>query len=811
MTEKHEMLRCEACGGELQYSEDRKSAVCLNCGNTYHFRDEKSEAVIMALNIANARRIACDFDTAVTDYKALIERNPDDAEAHWGLVLSTYGIEYVEDPRTRKHIPTCRRTIRESILENADYKAALANAAPEQRAIYEEKAVIIDRLQKKIKRQLEDEEEYDVFISFKSTDENGNPTKDRQIARRIYDELNNRGIKTFFSEVTLKSRLGEDFEPIIYKALYSCKFFILVATSVENMNSAWVKNEWSRFRDRVFDEALSNPGCAVFENMGPNDLPPFLKGQGVSLAKYPAGGYEIEIADNLSAKFGLTNKNEEAEEIRRQLEGLQEEQRKRQEEQQERQRALEEKLKVIESTPLGASSSGKTADSMIVRAKQFAENGEFENAINKLDEVLDIAPTSSEAWLNLFYFKQNSTIEKGVRLHKDGASTPADYKTLLLDNRNTIHFFNSKYYQNAVRYADESGRKTLLEYQQKVANAEQEIRWKSIKDLITFGMNAVSQRKWGDAEESFCVVLSFEKENAYAYWGLFLRDLKATSISEAAERISKQELGFVFSNKNLLKATECADEVIHKNIAAYFSALICNLQQQVDLNVSRQKEEKDAVKKIEEQITKNRENVVTIVNQTSKSIYSGFPSIENVGKDGGGRAHLPHRNTVNHVEKELVGSVGIAVGFVAAIVCLIAIIICAFAGVPMITALWNWVSTWGTFGEIGLLQLVGFLLVSAAISIGVGLAVALVVSLVGIFFNAIIVAAKNKKIDEINSKIDSYNRLYDKVYDINFMINKLHSDKKKRLDKIDKITADIASDKEFIEKVSSLVQGEKHE
>lgn len=72
-------------------------------------------------------------------------------------------------------------------------------------------------------------------------------------------------------------------------------------------------------------------------------------------------------------------------------------------------------------------------------------------------------------------------------------------------------------------------------------------------------------------------------------------------------------------------------------------------------------------------------------------------------------------------------------------------------------------------------------------------------------------AAKNKKIDEINSKIDSYNRLYDKVYDINFMINKLHSDKKKRLDKIDKITADIASDKEFIEKVSSLVQGEKHE
>ena len=389
MTEKHEMMRCENCGGELQYSEDRKSAVCLNCGNTYHFKDEKSEAVIMALNIANARRIACDFDGAVTNYKALVERNPDDAEAHWGLVLSTYGIEYVEDPRTRKHIPTCRRTIRESILENVDYQAALKNAAPEQRAVYEEKAAVIDQLQEKIRGQLKDEEEYDVFISFKSTDENGNPTKDRQIARRIYDELNNRGIKTFFSEVTLKSRLGEDFEPIIYKALYSCKFFILVATSVENMNSAWVKNEWSRFRDRVFDEALSNPGCAVFENMSPNDLPPFLKGQGVSLAKYPAGGYEIEIADNLSAKFGLTNKNEEAEEIKRQIE-----------EQKKLQQSLEEKLRNVQNNT--QASGGATVGSLLIRADQELSVSAFEKAGEYYQKAADIDPMNGKSFWGLF-------------------------------------------------------------------------------------------------------------------------------------------------------------------------------------------------------------------------------------------------------------------------------------------------------------------------------------------------------------------------------------------------------------------------
>ena len=320
MNNTYEQMRCETCGGELKYSEDRKSAVCLNCGNEYHFKEEKSENLAMMLNLANKARLANDFDGAIQKYEAVIEENPTDAEAHWGLVLSTYGIEYVEDPRTHERIPTCRRTVKQSIIENKDYLAAIENAAPGQREVYEARAKLIDKLQTKIKAQLESEEDFDVFISFKATDNNGYPTKDSIVARTIYDELEKRGIKTFFSEVTLKHRLGEDYEPIIYKALYSCKFFILVATSEENMNSAWVKNEWSRFRDRVIDEAMAKAGCAVFENLGLNELPPFLRGQGIPLEKYPNGGYEIIIADSLADRFGLTNKNQEAEEIKKQIE-----------------------------------------------------------------------------------------------------------------------------------------------------------------------------------------------------------------------------------------------------------------------------------------------------------------------------------------------------------------------------------------------------------------------------------------------------------------------------------------------------------
>lgn len=400
-------MNCESCGGALVYAEDGKSAKCPFCGNVYHFKAEKSEALVLALNRANEYRLKNDFDGAITEYKLVTERNPEDSEAYWGLAISTYGIEYVEDPRTKKRIPTCRRTVQKSILEDENYLKALENATEEQKEIYERKAGIIDRLQRNIKRRLEEEEDYDVFISFKSTDEDGNPTKERGVARRIYDELEKRGIKTFFSEVTLRDRIGEDYEPIIYKALYSCKFFILVAASEENMNSAWVKNEWSRFRDRVFDENLTGAGCAVFEGISPSVLPAFLRGQGINLAKYPAGGYEIEIADALSAKFGLTHKNDEAEEIRRQIE----EQKKAFEEQQ---RALEERLKNVAATTTPAAGASATVNSLLKRAKQESESGDYDAAQNYYNKVLDADPENAEAWLGLFYASNRVKDAEGI-------------------------------------------------------------------------------------------------------------------------------------------------------------------------------------------------------------------------------------------------------------------------------------------------------------------------------------------------------------------------------------------------------------
>ena len=52
----------------------------------------------------------------------------------------------------------------------------------------------------------------------------------------------------FFSPRSLPST-NSAYEPIIYNALQSAKYLIVLASRAEYLESTWIKNEWSRFLD----------------------------------------------------------------------------------------------------------------------------------------------------------------------------------------------------------------------------------------------------------------------------------------------------------------------------------------------------------------------------------------------------------------------------------------------------------------------------------------------------------------------------------------------------------------------------------
>jgi len=86
------------------------------------------ERLANLFNRANHLRRLCEFDKAVVAYEAILGEDNTEAEAHWGVVLSRYGIEYVEDPESGERIPTCHRTQMESVLLDSEYLMALEHA-----------------------------------------------------------------------------------------------------------------------------------------------------------------------------------------------------------------------------------------------------------------------------------------------------------------------------------------------------------------------------------------------------------------------------------------------------------------------------------------------------------------------------------------------------------------------------------------------------------------------------------------------------------------------------------------------------------
>ena len=238
------VFRCKMCDGDLDYKENATVMQCTCCRTWQTVPRVDEEEIQNLFNRANLLLRKCDFDKAEQVYERILEKTDNEPEAHWGMILCKYGIEYVKDPASGEHKPTCHRTSYDSIVADEDYKLALQYADFASREIYEKDAKEIDAIQKQILSLAEKEERYDVFICYKETDESGNRTKDSVIANDIYHQLTQEGLKVFYAAITLEDKLGKDYEPIIFAALNSAKVMLAIGTRPEYYNAlVWYSSQ----------------------------------------------------------------------------------------------------------------------------------------------------------------------------------------------------------------------------------------------------------------------------------------------------------------------------------------------------------------------------------------------------------------------------------------------------------------------------------------------------------------------------------------------------------------------------------------
>ena len=357
------IIKCKMCGGDIEFTPGATYGTCEYCGSTSTIPKADDENKLNRYNRANHFRRQCEFDKAVAAYEKLLEQDDTDAEAHWGAVLSRYGIEYVEDPATKKRIPTCHRVQMASILADADYKAAVEHAPDaESRRLYEDQAAQIAEIQKGILAVSANEKPYDVFICYKETDEIGQRTHDSQWAQDVYYGLTEQGYKVFFARITLEDKLGQQYEPYIFAALNSAKVMVVIGSKPEYFNAVWVKNEWSRYlalmaKDRT---RLLIP---CYRGMDPYDLPEELSNlQSQDMSKI---GFMQDLIRGIS-KVLTTEKPQQA---------------------------------TPAAAPAGVAVPVSTAAPLLRRAFMFLEDGDWEKADEFCEQVLNLEPENAEAYL----------------------------------------------------------------------------------------------------------------------------------------------------------------------------------------------------------------------------------------------------------------------------------------------------------------------------------------------------------------------------------------------------------------------------
>lgn len=494
-------LKCKMCGGTLEINENETTATCEYCGTEQTIPKITDDVIGNLFNRANTLRLKSEFDKAEEIYNKIVGLDNTQSEAYWGIILCKYGIEYVEDPTTYKRVPTCHRTSYDAITADEDYKLAIQYADISQKIIYEAEAKAIDEIQKGILTISQNEKPYDVFICYKETDESGKRTQDSVLANDIYHQLTQEGFKVFYAAITLEDKLGQEYEPYIFAALNSAKVMLVIGSKPEYFTAVWVKNEWSRYL-KLMKADRSKLLIPCYKDMDAYELPEeFAHLQAQDMGKI---GFINDIVRGIKK---VINKDEP-------------------------------KPDVKETATAGQAANSAVAP-LLKRISLFLEDGNWQEADEYCERVLDSDPENAQAYL----YKLMAKME--VRKTED--------------LRNQAQPFDSEdMYRKTVRFADEELKNTLEEYNAYIKDRNEKKRIESIYKKAVYDMG------YARDEISYKIII----EDLDEIPGYKDADEKKKECEEKAEECrleslynSAAELQTVQSEDNQLRAAKQFEEL----------------------------------------------------------------------------------------------------------------------------------------------------------------------------------------------------------------------------------------------------------
>lgn len=475
------VFKCKMCGGTIEFTQGDTIGICDSCGTKQTLPNVKDDAINSLYNRANTLRLKSEFDRAEELYNKIIAYDETQAEAYWGIILCKFGIEYVEDPKTFKRVPTCHRTSFDAITADEDFKLAVKYGDAEQRELYKAEAKEIDAIQKDIINIAKNEKPFDVFLCYKETDESGKRTQDSVIANDIYYQLTQEGFKVFYAAITLEDKLGQEYEPYIFAALNSAKVMLVIGSRPEYFTSVWVKNEWSRFL-KIMKKDRSKLLIPCYKDMDAYELPDdFAHLQAQDMSKI---GFINDVVRGIKK---VINNN-----------------------------SRPEKLTAVKEAIVMQNENGNVR-ALLDRGFMALEDGEWEKADGFFEQALNFDAKIAEAYLGKLMAELKVT-EKGK----------------LSDCEHP--FDNSNNYQKAIRFGDEALVAALNGYVSKINERNENNRLAGIYSKAQNTMRcATTEQDFFDAADYFSSIKQYSNSNELA------KQCNAKAVQIRKERLAKEK------------------------------------------------------------------------------------------------------------------------------------------------------------------------------------------------------------------------------------------------------------------------------
>ena len=227
------------------------------------------------------------------------------------------------------------------------------------------------------------------------------------LANDIYHQLTQEGFKVFYAAITLEDKLGQEYEPYIFAALNSAKVMLVIGSKPEYFTAVWVKNEWSRYL-KLMKADRSKLLIPCYKDMDAYELPEeFAHLQAQDMGKI---GFINDIVRGIKK---VINKDEP-------------------------------KSAVKETAAAGQAANSGVAP-LLKRISLFLEDGNWQEADEYCERVLDSDPENAQAYLYKLMAKMKV---KKVEKLKD-KSEPFD---------------EEETYQKVIRFADEELKNKLNGY-----------------------------------------------------------------------------------------------------------------------------------------------------------------------------------------------------------------------------------------------------------------------------------------------------------------------------------------------------------